>query len=104
MRNGIKDPSSFSEATAVINEYACSDDTDWIYSTHSSERSEERGICTEYIREALENGQVIAVLEHTLPSKVVQYRYKVSHRTQYGDTVVITVVPKAYQLIIITEW
>ena len=104
MSNGIRNPYSFSDATEVINEYAISDETDWVYTEHSDERGEQRNICQAYIKEALESGEVIGVRTKTSKKGNVIYCYKVSYKTTYGETIVVTVVPKQFKLVILTEW
>ena len=104
MSNGIQNPHSLDDATAAINEYAMSDETDWVYTKHSNERGEQRSICQEYIRETLEKGVVIGVRTKTSMKGNIIYRYRVRYRTSYGETIVITVVPKQHKLVILTEW
>ncbi|MGK0270566.1 MAG: hypothetical protein ACI88H_001213 [Cocleimonas sp.] len=104
MSNGIRNPYSFDDATEVINEYAISDETDWVYTSHSDERGEQRNICQAYIKEALEKGNVTGVRTNTSKKGNIIYRYKVNYRTSYGETIVITVVPKQFKLVILSEW
>ncbi|MFT4926925.1 MAG: DNA recombination-dependent growth factor C [Phenylobacterium sp.] len=104
MSNGISNPLSLTEATSVINEYASAEQTDWVYTAHADQRGEQRNICQTWLRKALEEGKVIDVRMHTLKSGNIQYRYRESYKDKFGETVVITVVPKAYRLVIITQW
>tara|TARA_R110002012_G_C11668680_1_gene612841 strand:+ start:5569 stop:5883 length:315 start_codon:yes stop_codon:yes gene_type:complete len=104
MSNGIQNPLCLNEATDVINEYAFSDNTEWIYSGHADERAEERLIGKDWVEKTLSEGSVISVREHILNSGRSQYRYKVRYTDNFGKTEVITVIPSPFKLVIITEW
>jgi|SRR5690554_1641183 len=100
----FNNPLDYEEATSVINEYAWSDETTFHFTGHALDRSDERGICEDYVLEALRNGTVINHRELVNKKGKKTYKYKVSYRTRWGETVVITIVPAQNALTIVTEW
>lgn len=100
----LRNPLDYGEATAVINEYAWSDRLTLNFSGHAIDRMDERGICDDYVLETLRQGCVFDHREFTNKKGRTTYRYRVKHRTQWGETVAITIIPAKDELTVITEW
>lgn len=100
----LKNPLDYAEATSVINEYAWSDRLTLNFSDHALDRQDERGICEDYILKALREGEVIDHREKTNRKGHKTYRYRVVHRTRWGETIAITIIPAEDELTVITEW
>lgn len=97
----IKHPLSKRAATELINGLASDDRTEIGYTTHATERMEQRSISPFWVADVLTRGQVVDVQKDLRNGREV-YKYKVQFVDKYGRTDVLTAIPWRSRLTIIT--